>query len=341
MVFHDIVLPAMGWMLASFLIAWLAVRFSISYALARGMLDLPGQRRSHLIATPRGGGIGLVLAVMICWPGALLAFSPEQPHLLIAAVSLGLLAVALIGWWDDRHTLSVLPRLLVQILATALVGAAMVASGVNWAWFVVLIPAGLWSINLHNFMDGIDGLLAQQGMFVFAGLGIVALFVDQGSLATGAGVIALACLGFWVFNRAPARIFMGDVGSASLGFLVFANVVMLWRVDSYLLWPAALLCSAFVTDASLTLVSRMLAGRRWYSPHREHLYQWLVRRGFTHRQVARRYTGFNMLAAAPMALLATLYPRIGWVLCILGYSMTCLTWRVFKRRCLRRERFED
>lgn len=333
-------LPALAWMLASFLMAWIAVRGSIRYALAKGMLDHPGQRRSHVAATPRGGGIGLVLAVLVCWPGALLTLQPAPPRLLMWAVVVGLLVVAVIGWWDDRSALSVLPRLLVQLLATCLVGAALVVSGENWPWLLVLVPAGVWSINLHNFMDGIDGLLAQQGMFVFAGLGALALTVHQEAQAAGAGVIAFACLGFWLFNRAPARIFMGDVGSASLGFLVFAAVVMLWHAERALVWPAALLCSAFVVDASLTLVTRILGGRRWYSPHREHLYQWLVRRGSTHRQVAGRYAGFNLLVAAPLACGATIYPRMGLVLCILGYLATCLIWRMLKRQSLRRERCE-
>lgn len=141
---------------------------------------------------------------------------------------------------------------------------------------------GVWSINLHNFMDGIDGLLAQQGVFVGAGIAWLAWGAGSPTLAGMAACLAAACLGFWYYNRAPARIFMGDVGSGSIGFMVFALTAMLWRVRHELLWPALVPSSAFAMDAGLTLALRMLRGRRWYAAHREHLYQWLVRCGFTH-----------------------------------------------------------
>ncbi|HEX8779522.1 MAG TPA: glycosyl transferase family 4, partial [Rhodanobacter sp.] len=205
----------------------------------------------------------------------------------------------------------------------------------------VLLLTGVWSVNLHNFMDGIDGLLAQQGMFVGAGMALLALGAGQGALALATGCLATACLGFWCLNRSPARIFMGDVGSGSVGLLIFAFTAMLWRVETQLLWPALILSSAFVTDASLTLLSRFCRGRRWYTAHREHLYQWLVRCGFTHAGGGAVYMTWNLLLAAPLAWLASSHPGLGLPTTMGTYLAAAALWLLLKRRCLHRHSPKD
>ncbi|HET6433169.1 glycosyl transferase family 4 [Dyella sp.] len=301
------------------------------------MLDQPGQRRSHSAPTPRGGGIGVVVAVLACLPGSLLWLPPSLPSATVAAASIGLVLVAAIGWWDDHHALPVLPRLAVQLAAIGLVAFAFIATGMAWAWLPLLLLAGVGSINLHNFMDGIDGLLAQQAMFVMLAMAWLAWREEQAALAAAAGVVALACVGFWVFNRAPARIFMGDVGSGAMGYLIFVIGAMLWRTDSALIWPVAILCGAFVTDAGWTLAGRMWRGRRWYSAHREHLYQWLVRKGAGHGRVGLAYAAWNVLVLAPLAWLAWHLKEQGWWVCAVSYLLTSGMWMMLKRRCLRRE----
>jgi Fuc2NAc and GlcNAc transferase len=325
-----------GW-LGAFVIANTMVRASISYAHRRGMLDQPGQRRSHTLPTPRGGGIGIVVACLLSLPVALAGQPQSWPHSLTLSLILALALVAAIGWWDDHRSLRVLPRLGVQLLACALFATALLATGDSWLWLPLLVLAGGWSINLHNFMDGIDGLLAQQAIFVGGGLAALAWMTSQQALAMAAGCVAFASLGFWFYNRAPARIFMGDVGSGSLGLLIFALVAMLWRTDHALLWPALILCSSFVADASLTLLSRLLGGRRWYTAHREHLYQWLVRRGQTHARSAGFYMAWNLLVAAPAAFLASVRSAMAMSVCIAVYTVAAATWIVSKRRCLRRD----
>jgi UDP-N-acetylmuramyl pentapeptide phosphotransferase/UDP-N-acetylglucosamine-1-phosphate transferase len=327
----------LGGSLAALAIAVVSVRGAIAYARRRGMLDQPGQRRSHTLPTPRGGGIGNVLACLITLPGVLGGLQGPWSTATIASLVLALLMVAAIGWWDDHRPLRQWPRLGVQLLATALFGAALIASGgLAWLWLPLLVLAGGWSINLHNFMDGIDALLAQQGIVVAAGLGCLALGVDQPALAGAGFATAAACLGFWLYNRPPARIFMGDVGSGSVGLLLFVLSAMLWRIEPALLWPALILSSSFVADASLTLLNRFLRGRRWYAPHREHLYQWLVRSGRTHKRAASLYLGWNLLVAAPAALVARLHPAMALPACLAVYTAAGATWIVIKRRCVRR-----
>ncbi len=326
---------AIGWLPAAFLITWLLVRGAIGYAHRRGMLDQPGQRRSHRLPTPRGGGIGIVIAMLACLPGALWAAWPSS---VISGLLVALSLVALAGWWDDHRALPVLPRLGAQLLGSGVFSLILVMTGLSWWWLPLLLVGGVWSINLHNFMDGIDGLLAQQAIFVGCGLAWLAWVASQPALTIASASLAASVLGFGCYNRPPARIFMGDVGSGSIGLLIFAFSAMLWRVDHALLWPALILSSAFVVDSSLTLLLRMWRGRRWYTAHREHLYQWLVRRGATHAQVDTVYLGWNLLIAAPLAWLACSHLRLALPVTIAVYLGAAAIWLSLKRRCLRRHR---
>jgi Fuc2NAc and GlcNAc transferase len=325
-----------GWLSCSFLVTVFVVRASISYARRRGMLDLPGQRRSHRVATPRGGGIGVVVAMLVCLPGVLCAPPAGWPAGVTAGLLAGFLLVAVAGWWDDHRSLPVLPRLFAQLLGTGLFSAGLLATGTPAWWLPLLLVGGVWSVNLHNFMDGIDGLLAQQAIFVGAGLTLLAWQAAQPSLALATAVMAVSLAGFWWFNRPPAKIFMGDVGSGSIGLLIFAFTAMLWRVEPALLWPALILSSAFAVDASLTLLTRMWRGRRWYTAHREHLYQWTVRRGASHARADLAYLGWNLLVAAPMAWLAWSHLRVALPITMTVYAVASAVWLALKRRCLRR-----
>ena len=134
---------------------------------------------------------------------------------------------------------------------------------------------------------------------------------------------------------------MGDVGSGSVGFLLFALTAMCWRIEPGLVWPALILSSGFVVDATLTLLNRFLRGRRWYAPHREHLYQWLVRSGRTHARAAALYLGWNLLVAAPAAIAAELHPAMALLACAAVYTAGGATWIVTKRRCVRRAPWKD
>ena len=326
----------MGWLLASLSITLLLVRGAIGYARRRGMLDQPGQRRSHHLPTPRGGGVGMVVAMLVCLPGVLSSLPAAWPASVVASLFAALVLVALAGWWDDHRSLPVLPRLGAQLLAVGLFSLGLLATGSSWWWRPVLLIGGAWSINLHNFMDGIDGLLAQQAIFVGAGLAVLAWSAMQPALAVAAASLAAAALGFWYYNRPPARIFMGDVGSGSVGVLIFAFSAMLWRRENALLWPALILSSAFTVDAGLTLLVRIWRGRRWYTAHREHLYQWLVRLRGTHTQADAAYMGWNLLVAAPSAWLAWSHLQMALPITMIVYLGAAAAWLTLKRLCLRR-----
>lgn len=320
------------WTLASLVLSLLGVRLAIAYAHSRSLFDQPGRRRSHTRATARGGGIGIVAATAACLVGLAWHFAAGWLFALLG----GMLLVALVGWWDDHHALPALPRLLAHLAAAAGFSCVLLLPGMSWWWLILLVPAGAWSINLHNFMDGIDGLLAQQAVFVGLGLCVLAMSVNLLPLAIASVALASASLGFWYFNRSPAQIFMGDVGSGAVGFLIFAFSAAAWAADHALVWPGLILSSAFVTDATLTLLTRISRGRQWYSAHREHLYQWLARRQRSHAGVARGYLWWNLLIATPFAWLALSHLRWAAPITMLVYITAAAVWFALKQRCLQR-----
>lgn len=322
-------------MYTSMLLAAIVTAWMLGYARRRGMLDAPGQRRSHVVPTPRGGGLGLVVGSIA---GIVLALHGQirPPILLWVMLASGVL-VALVGWIDDRSGLSPWPRLLAH-LGAVLAFAALLVPSAHWSWWWLppLLLAGAWSINLHNFMDGIDGILGLQ--LLFTGLLGALLCVLDGMpvLATAQLVASAAASGFLAFNFPPARIFMGDVGSGYAGLLVFMLAALWCANDPHALWPVLAMHAVFVTDASLTLLSRMLRGRRWYTAHREHLYQWMVRSGFSHGTTGCLYMSYNVILVAPAAWLAWRRPDLGPVVCAATYLLATLAWWLGRGYCLRR-----
>jgi UDP-N-acetylmuramyl pentapeptide phosphotransferase/UDP-N-acetylglucosamine-1-phosphate transferase len=338
---------------AVFVVAACCTEGAIAYAARRRLYDQPGQRRSHRVPTPRGGGIGIVAGLLLAL--GTLAAAAAQPARAIAWAAFGAIAlVAAVGWIDDHRGLPARVRLLVQAAAVALVVAAIGrALGTDGAgpWLLLALAAALpgvlvlWSINLHNFMDGIDGLLALQAMFVLAGLAALSAHAGAAAEAATLALFALAVAGFAPFNFPRARIFMGDVGSGAVGLVV--GLAVAWQVATPGIAAASgvVLCSAFTTDATCTLLARIALGRRWYSAHREHLYQWLVRCGHSHARVVAYYMGWNLLVVLPIVLLINrpaaepgVQPGAGLGPALALQAAAVLAWWQGRRWCLRRVR---
>lgn len=324
---------------AGFVLSVVLTLVALAYARRRGLLDQPGKRRSHVRPTPRGGGVGIVAAMLFAGvPGWLVidhAPSWTQPVPFAAAV----LAVALIGWRDDHAPLPVVPRLAVHGAAAALVGVAALApwaAGAPERWWILvpLVPVLIGFINAHNFMDGIDGILGQQGLFVVLGLGLLAAWSGEVGVAALAFAAAAGCLGFLVFNWPPAKIFMGDVGSGALGLALGAVAAFLVQRNPAMLWGCLILPSAFLVDSGLTLARRILGGQRWYAPHRQHLYQWLVRVHWSHARTDVAYMIWNLAVVAPLAWLAAWWPARGAWCFVAAYALAMAAWYIGKRACL-------
>jgi UDP-N-acetylmuramyl pentapeptide phosphotransferase/UDP-N-acetylglucosamine-1-phosphate transferase len=288
-------------------VTWLAIR----YAQRRNLIDHPGQRRSHSLPTPRGGGIGIVVAVLALYVVETLLLPREAaPDLLVCACAIAL--VAAVGWIDDHGGLAARWRLLAHFAAALLVLLAPEAAGLGTfasgdpvasarAMALAIALLGMvWSINLHNFMDGINGLLALQSLFVFLALAALACSVGAIADAWHLCVLAAAVAAFVPFNFPRARVFMGDVGSGALGLLIGIAVLRQMSLSGIAPLSGVVACSAFVADATCNLISRMLRGRRWYSAHREHLYQWMARSGMSHARVVAWYMGWNLFVVVPV-----------------------------------------
>ena len=304
-------LPAMpllaGWLLATAAASALLTAATLVYARRMQLLDAPGRRRSHRLPTPRGGGAGPVLA----WAAALgasLAVGPAPAH--AAALLAGTGLVAVVGLLDDHRGLPAWPRLLVHLAAAALLVGSVRGqpAGVGDAAVFAVLVLGLAAVvNFWNFMDGIDGLAGMQSAFVALAIAAAAAIAGAAGLAMASALLAVAITGFLPFNTPRARIFLGDVGSGALGFACGGLLLLGWDAQALPAAVALLLPSAFLLDAGLTLLQRIAAGRRWYTAHREHLYQWLVRRGLPHARVVVLYLGWNLLIVTPLALATFLY----------------------------------
>ena len=285
--------------LAAFVAALALTALARRYALSRRLVDAPGERRSHLAATPRGGGIAIVavtLPVMV-WLGVV--GGETSPIFLAGAVGLAL--VAGIGWIDDHRPLSPWSRLGMHVLAAGLLAAAVIGSGqpVWWGGVVFLLALGL--VNVWNFMDGIDGIASSQAVLVAAGFLLLGL---QGGGALLACMLAAACLGFLPFNFPKARIFLGDVGSGALGYLVACLLALSPDPDPVVSLALLMPLSAFLIDASLTLLSRIIRGERWWTPHVQHMYQRCVQAGHAHAIVTSGYAAWTLLSIIVALLVA-------------------------------------
>jgi len=292
----------------------------------RGLLDVPNSRSSHVTPTPRIGGIGIVAGVAAAW---ILVGGWETHGGIALLASSALLAV--VGLADDLGHTSLIGKYLAQLVSSAVVILVMqptLAIEVETAALTIdgitaLVISTLWLtavINAFNFIDGIDGMLASLVVVIgIVGASIASPGADENLVA-----VAAACLGFLVWNHAPATIFMGDVGSQFLGLWVGASVLGAAGGTASVI-PIVILFGIVLFDTGLTLVRRSREGKNLFAAHREHLYQRLVTSGVSHRTVTAAYAGVTAALGAlaltwsaqplPMQLAVVVLLAIaGWLL---------------------------
>ena len=193
----------------------------------------------------------------------------------------------------------------------------------------------LWLINLFNFMDGSDGLAATQAVLCCAALLLFAdpLALSAAGLAMPVWLLLATTLGFLPWNFPRARMFLGDVGSLSLGMLIAALLLAALQVDAITLPMAMLIPAVFLLDATATLLLRLSKRRKWYQAHTDHAYQQLVLSGWSHVQVWLLYLLVNIVLLWPLLWLQTQWPPQQWLLCFMGYMILLLGWCVVQYRC--------
>ena len=273
--------------LAAAALAFLLVGLVRWQALRHGVLDHPTERSSHSTATPRGGGLGLLVAFLL-----VIAFGPVRrmdPSVLVLLV--GSAIVATVGLIDDRRGLTVRSRLLVHFATGSLVGIVAAADAGSlpmrlllWGWWTFWTVS---SVNLVNFMDGINGLVTSQ-IAVFA-LSLALLVMGASPIAALAVVLVGACVGFLPWNFPRARIFLGDVGSGALGYLVPVLALLAQRTHGIDIVQAHLPLLPLYGDATWTILRRWRNGERLTTAHRSHLYQRLANGRLGHSTVTIIY----------------------------------------------------
>jgi Fuc2NAc and GlcNAc transferase len=280
--------------IANYLLSFLLVRRYSQYAIKQGLVDVPNERSSHDRVTPRGAGIVFVFLWLctLCLSFVLGWISLPTLFMFLP----GAVLISSLGYWDDIKTVSASARLILQLFI-AILSIYALGETKNLSLFsniqvelgafgtLLGILGMVWSTNLFNFMDGLDGLAGLQALFVFGLGGFLFWSYGVAPLAWLCWCLTLGVFGFLIWNWPKARVFMGDVGSYFLGFLLalFALVGDIKYQIPIILW--IILSGLFWFDATLTLMRRLFRGDKITNPHRLHAYQRLYQAGYSAHQI--------------------------------------------------------
>lgn len=307
--------------LALFVISFILTYFIKGYAIKKSLLATVNERSSHSVPTPHGGGI----AIAITWYLGLtyLFFNDMIAIELFYALLAGII-ISMISFVDDIYELSAKLRLVVQS-CVAIIGIYLLGGLDNiylgfftidnsilvnmFAFFIVV-----WYINLTNFMDGINGYVGSE--FVFLSLAGLLLFSDAHF-----GILAVSVLGFLYWNWNKAKIFMGDVGSTLLGYNIAIFTIYYANLDGINLWIWIVLFSVFWFDATLTLIRRKLNKERLSQAHKKHVYQRLTQSGWSHFKV----TNYSIVINFIILLMVLLIPNIAISLFLIFLMLSFIT----------------
>lgn len=291
------------------------------------ILDHPNDRSLHDRPVPRGGGLAIFIAIAAC--STVYVWFHPAPEL--GGIALGTFVIAAISLVDDRYSVPPLYRFLAHAAAAAIaVYSGFILERVDFPGAGYDLPeaAGtlisllfiVWMINLYNFMDGMDGFAGGMALFGFGAFAVAGWMAGNEFFFTINLIVSAAAAGFLLFNFPPARIFMGDTGSSTLGFL--AALMALWGVkaDIFPFWAAILIFSPFIVDATVTLLRRLWRREKIWQAHKTHYYQQLVQAGWGHRKtVLREYVimlccGLSTVWALSMPGTVQAVVLIGWAL---------------------------
>lgn len=281
-------------------LSYLGVKLFLHLSIKWNFLDVPNERSSHVKPTPRGGGLIIVFISLLAY-GGYTSFITQN---FSWAYFFGAIIIATISWLDDLYSISPLWRIVVHSIAAVLIVLFLgdfqpfeiPFVGVikpNFYWRILIFLWIVWLTNAYNFMDGIDALAGMQAVTAGFGWLMVGKIVGLETVGFYGGVIAFSSLGFLIHNWYPAKIFMGDVGSAFLGY-TFAVLPLLsfGEISEYkpnLFLVSVLLVWLFVFDSVLTLTRRLFKREKVWQAHRSHIYQRLVAAGLSQVRVTGLY----------------------------------------------------
>lgn len=323
--------------IVAFALAWWLTNRLCSPKSYLSILAHPNERTLHAMPTPQTGGlavIGSVVISLILAAGVLAIIQPSKAVLPKGLASgsvwivISMLLIFVVSFVDDCVGLPASLRLGVQAASASIIigGVGLTLSsipipgGPNILLGIAAIPVSvlvlLWMANLYNFMDGMDGLAGGMTFFGFAFLAYFGWQANFPVMLIIAAFVAMGALGFLTHNFPPARIFMGDAGSITVGFLAGTLMILGVRDGIFEIWVPIMIFSPFIVDATVTLTRRLLRRKKIWEAHREHYYQRLVLSGWSHRRAVLAEYGVMILCGG----LAVLYHHSteNWRLVILG-----------------------
>jgi Fuc2NAc and GlcNAc transferase len=308
---------------ASCVLTWFVLRLARRLAL----LDVPNERSSHQLPTPRGGGVAIVFTVVAAWLFAAVYGLVDRQEVVVMAS--GGLLVAAIGLADDRSDVPAKWRLVVHLIAAAFLVAATGAlssisvAGIDvdpgWLGPILAVLYIVWLLNLYNFMDGIDGIAGVEAVTVALPASLLLWLTGDTGLAAVTAALGAASLGFLVWNWPPAKIFMGDVGSSYLGYTFGALAVLSHETAGLDIYAWSILLGVFIVDATVTLLRRVVTRQRFYEAHRSHAYQHAVDRHGSHATVSIAVGIVNLFWLFPIATLVATGRIDGFYALLIAY----------------------
>jgi UDP-N-acetylmuramyl pentapeptide phosphotransferase/UDP-N-acetylglucosamine-1-phosphate transferase len=315
-------------------ITWAILPWLLQHALAR-----PNARSSHRVPTPQGAGIA-VIAATLSVAGTIAAYAATVNLNIPVAIFAASLFIAIVGFVDGVKSIPVLPRLMLQavavgaILFTASSDLRIVPAYPLWIERGLLLLAGLWFVNLVNFMDGLDWMTVAEVVPITGAMIVLGSFGEFPVSATiVAAALCGAMVGFAPFNQPVAKVFLGDVGSLPIGLLLgWCLLQLAWRQQ---LAAALLLPLYYLADATVTLLRRLVRGEPFWAAHRSHFYQRATDNGFTVLRVVSEVFALNIgLAMLAIASTRTQSAATNVIFMILGGFGVALTMFRFSRRRL-------
>jgi len=310
------------------------------YAIKNALIDVPNERSSHSIATPRGGGLSIAISVLLVI--GLLFFGGWIPTDITLALGIGGLIVVIIGWIDDHRHIPALWRAISYFIAAGWaiyclggleriqVGSQALSLGSIGSFLAIFWI--VWLTNLYNFMDGTDGLAGSEAICISLFAGIIFWSTGETGLAIICFVILISTCGFLYWNWPPARIFMGDVGSCLLGFSFGVLSIIGEKGGTITIAIWFILLAVFIGDATLTLLMRIMKGEKWYQAHKSHAYQRLVQLGMSHKNLALSLLIINVMILWPMATVAFVWGEYSYHIAAASMLLISVLWAAIQMR---------
>lgn len=331
--FSILILPYLLTFLASFFCVW-GLK---SYFNHQGLVDIPEDRKNHKLPTPRGGGLGIIAAMAI----GITLLKPDYgiDQTIFDSLYFGAAVLAGISFLDDLKSQPAVLRLLLQIAVTGYSTAALyhihgplVPSGLPiLIEFCLVWAAWVWFINLTNFMDGIDGISVIEMISILVGITILWItgFVPATASIPISLLLVAALLGFFYWNRPVAKIFLGDVGSVTLGYFVGGLLLLVaYKTHPLILF---ILPSYYLLDSTITLVKRMIKKEKFWKPHSSHFYQTAFRSGLSVTRILFSLCITN-LGLIALALLGLTYKKYIWFCALIAFILVLLLLQYFSRK---------